>query len=360
MSSDCRGGFFGASEHDSLTSYGHIQGMLDRDQRTAKLRCRREEDAADSRMYQWSIMNDCTYPYSCCRKNTTKHLSDTFRPSWYYFCSKNRRTSRITRTKAYLRRAFQRLKQALIVSVYLLGFVSVPCSLTAPTVRGNNNVMVDNDRMHSTPKWVNPCNIRHDEETTFAGEAVPNVDLVTQIVHQARIASNYAEQFKEEFAQTMFNTPFEKLHQSWTHVNFNWLPTKEQIPKSLGVPLSNQYLESVEDEILLDAYENLQRIAVGLEQVVWDQEDEQGPFADRFMQAEYNLRALLCEIQTAIYERGLEMRPDVTRDIMAPDERNNENNTKTSKNLRALIVYRDYMNALEYVIESFTHLKSKV
>lgn len=100
-------------------------------------------------------------------------------------------------------------------------------------------------------------------------------------------------------------------------------------------------------------------IAVGLEQIVWDQEDqEEEDFIEKFKETEYKLRSLLCEIQVAIIERGLDMRPDVRRDIMTDPYRNMSNTT--SRYFRDWVIFRDYMNALEYVVDVFRHFKKNL
>lgn len=112
------------------------------------------------------------------------------------------------------------------------------------------------------------------------------------------------------------------------------------------------------DNSLLDAFEYLQKIAVGLEQVVWDQEDENGQFHGKFKDTEFKLRALLCEIQVAIIERGLTMREDVRRDIMTQDFRQIEDSS--FRNVRDWMIFRDYMNTLQYVIDVFENFKSRL
>lgn len=46
------------------------------------------------------------------------------------------------------------------------------------------------------------------------------------------------------------------------------------------------------NEALRDTYEYLQKMAVGLEQVAWDQREKSGDFIDNFKQVEYKLRAV--------------------------------------------------------------------
>lgn len=113
------------------------------------------------------------------------------------------------------------------------------------------------------------------------------------------------------------------------------------------------------NEALLNIYGYLQRIAVGLEQIVWDQEDTNGIFHDDFSKREYQLRALLCEIHVAMDERGiLQRHENVSRDIMGDDHRQISDSSK--RHLRDFVIFREYMNALEYVIDVFEHFERKL
>ncbi|KAJ8940508.1 hypothetical protein NQ314_010704 [Rhamnusium bicolor] len=107
------------------------------------------------------------------------------------------------------------------------------------------------------------------------------------------------------------------------------------------------------DDTLLKVYEFLQRVAVGLEQIVWDQEDKQGQFTKEFSEAEQHLRNVLCELQMAIIDHGLKMRPDITRDVMKDGNRNVD---ITESKARDWMIFREYMNILEYIIKAFTHM----
>lgn len=216
----------------------------------------------------------------------------------------------------------------------------------------------------SHPKWINPCGIDVDGALHDLNVQMPKVsdlELLTPIINQARIALSKANQFKDSFAQKVFNTNFEQLHENWKGTRYDWLPNQSQIPKNLNDPVSEEHLQSLKmDNALVDTYQYLQMIAVGLEQIVRDQERENGPFFQHFNQSEYNLRLVLCELQMAIYERRIhdQMRPDITRDAM-PFYLRNET-VDTSRNLRDWIIYREYMNTLEYVIQVFDNFKSKL
>lgn len=108
-------------------------------------------------------------------------------------------------------------------------------------------------------------------------------------------------------------------------------------------------------QTLLKVYVYLQKIAVGMEQVVWDEEDRNGEFKSSFAATEDFLHNVLCEIHTAIIENDLTVEESVTRDLMGEEYRNMDD---TNKNVRNWIIYRDYLNMLEYIVQVFNHFKA--
>lgn len=105
-------------------------------------------------------------------------------------------------------------------------------------------------------------------------------------------------------------------------------------------------------------YVSLQKIAVGVEQMVWDEEDRNGPLKSSLIETENYLGSLLCEIHTAIIEKELTVEETVTRDIMKEELRKNLDNT--GRNIRDWIIYRDYLNMLQYIIQVFDHFKANL
>lgn len=68
---------------------------------------------------------------------------------------------------------------------------------------------------------------------------------------------------------------------------------------------------------------------------------------------------VLCEIQVAQVERGVNPRADVGREAMPAQYRNMSDNA-SFRNLRDWLIFRDYMNALEYTIQVFEYLKREI
>ncbi|TGZ51300.1 Uncharacterized protein DBV15_07778 [Temnothorax longispinosus] len=202
-------------------------------------------------------------------------------------------------------------------------------------------------------KWVNPCGVSTKLRTNGSNPDIAQLedhDLLNQIVLQARTALKHAQLFRDEFIRQTFKTDFGSVHNLWRKNHYAWLPTRSEIPKELGEELDKKHLEKLEiNTSLVDAYEYMQKYAVGLEQVVLDQKDYQPKYHQKFTEAEWKLRAVLCEIQVALEERSVTRRPDVTRDVMTSDFRTMTD--MTFRDLRDWLIFREYMNGLEYVIQ---------
>lgn len=109
------------------------------------------------------------------------------------------------------------------------------------------------------------------------------------------------------------------------------------------------------DQSLYSTYTYLQKLAVGLEQVVLDQMVNKASFVEEFNEAEFRLKEVLCEVQAAMMEKGIDHQTSIHRDIMPMEERHMQ--VDSYRNMRDWFIFRDYMNSLEYVVQSFDHLR---
>lgn len=211
-------------------------------------------------------------------------------------------------------------------------------------------------------KWVNPCGVSTKLRTNGSNPDIAQLedhDLLNQIVLQAKTALRHAQLFRDEFIRQTFKTDFASVHNLWRKSHYDWLPTRTEIPKELGEELDPEHLNKLDiNTSLVDAYEYMQKYAVGLEQVVLDQKDYQPKYHQKFTEAEWKLRAVLCEIQVALEERSVTRRPDVTRDVMTSDFRTMTD--MTFRDLRDWLIFREYMNGLEYVVQVFSHLRQRL
>lgn len=89
--------------------------------------------------------------------------------------------------------------------------------------------------------------------------------------------------------------------------------------------------------------------------MLWDEEDRRGEFLKAFQSTWNRLNNLLCEIHNVIIEKNLTIKNQVGRDIMGETLR--QANDDTTRNVRNWIIYREYLNMLEYIEQVFEHLQ---
>ncbi|XP_032672322.1 uncharacterized protein LOC116844628, partial [Odontomachus brunneus] len=218
----------------------------------------------------------------------------------------------------------------------------------------------DDDRMNSTPKWVNPCGLSGDYyvDSTVDVVQIGDAQLLSQIETQAKTALTHARILRDDYLEQILLSSNAAFKSTWDDTRYDWLPGPKEIPKMLGEKLDEAYLETLTiDTTLQNTYEYLQKFAVGIEQIVWEQRDTGGRFSKHFEDVEDQLRSILCEVQVGLVERGTPLPKDVSRSIM-PDEQRSLS-SQTERNLRAFIIYRDYVNFLEYIQQVFMYLRNK-
>ncbi|KAG5895001.1 hypothetical protein JTB14_002426 [Gonioctena quinquepunctata] len=233
------------------------------------------------------------------------------------------------------------LKNVLLVLVYLILVVTLPSSNSAPT-----NIRMSSRIRDEHPKWVNPCGLSNMDTT----DSIPQLntsDLKTyfeQILNIAGLAFQKADQLKVNFTRKTFNRDFDDL---FKEQSYYWLPN---LPKYEHKNYDNDQIKKT----LLEAYENLQKVAVGVEQVVWDQQDRPGLFPDGFKELEDYLIAVLCELQMVISEMNINIPSDVPREHMPESQRFNLD--VTASNVRDFIIMREALTTLEYIRDEFRDL----
>ncbi|XP_021935783.1 uncharacterized protein LOC110837681 [Zootermopsis nevadensis] len=328
---------------NETTETGHVVGLLDRDQRTALSRAKFDDMRA-------VFVSQPSSPRCSCNGTTAR------RPNLQPQISRTR-SHKIKRH--LVRRTLHRFHEALFVCACLLTLIRVPSAMSAPTSRHGS---LDQERMNSHPKWINPCGLGASDDFDSELDSVPRLsdnELLSSIIVAAKGALMHAERFKENYVKNTFNENFRKFHQEWKSTRYEWLPTTEQISKNLGEPIPIEQLQKLElDVALKDTFAYLQKFAVGMEQIVWDQIDNNGAYKDQFADIEFRLRATLCEIQAAMLERGVMQYENVTRQIMANELRHMGNSSY--RNMRDWVIFRDCMNGLEYVIQVFEYLQQKL
>ncbi|KAJ8970962.1 hypothetical protein NQ317_014603 [Molorchus minor] len=152
-------------------------------------------------------------------------------------------------------------------------------------------------------------------------------------------------------ANKIHGMPFDQVHKLIYKGQPNFL--NMPLPKAYSEDIPADILSTLEiNETLLDLYGFLQKVAVGLEQAIWDQEDNDGDFATQFKETEKFLRVVLCELLTALEGRGVAKRPDVTRDVLKDEDRRMDHTGAQSRDFKIL---REYITVLDYTVKALSH-----
>lgn len=90
-----------------------------------------------------------------------------------------------------------------------------------------------------------------------------------------------------------FKIDIKQLHERFKDSILTWVQQAKYMPKELDVSLDETYLVGLTFKDVLHAvYVGLQNLAVGLEQVTWDQKREELPFFNDFKETTFKLRAV--------------------------------------------------------------------
>ncbi|XP_025197122.1 uncharacterized protein LOC112595931 [Melanaphis sacchari] len=265
-----------------------------------------------------------------------------------------------------------------IAGSFVIGLILVPCAMSAPTKSSKSSSPTPPHPIiaSGTPFWHNPCGMLLSYDGSGGGAMISSAvghdimmmesetdsttrreeDIIHGIVVAAGQALTHAEQFTGAFVVETFHVDVKKNHEHWKGITLDWLEMSKYMPKALDVPLSKSYLATLTFRDVLHAvYVGMQNVAVGLEQVAWDQDREMLPYAKYFNETTLKLKTILCEVSMAIYDINETPEPHVERDIMPIESRISRDN----QSLRDWLILREYMTSLQYVIEAFGYLKSK-
>lgn len=196
-----------------------------------------------------------------------------------------------------------------------------------------------------------PCG--HSESSSKSGQ----VELLQTIIDQSKRSLVKIEAFRDKFATKAFGNKWAELHEYQSSIDsLKWFP---KITKELGVPVSHDELEKLQLEPLLkDTYQYLQIIAVAVDQMIIDETKKNGPLSEDYKNnIELYVLSVLCEIQTATKTLNIARHKDVERTIIDEKDKNGDNTTMMT---RHYLIIRDYLRLLEYIIECYEHVKSKL
>ncbi|XP_022189161.2 uncharacterized protein LOC111047659 [Nilaparvata lugens] len=256
-----------------------------------------------------------------------------------------------------------KLVEVLTLSACVLSLVNLPNTTTAAPMGSRSPRRLDDE----PPFWTNPCQVGPyypdqvgdsvDVSYYSMPSEISNKELINIITVSAQVAINDYSTFIDPYVSETFQKPLAQLLKEFdANKGYTWLPT---VPKQLNQTLPKEFKTKLELETaLLDSYEYLQRVAVGMEAVARDHDFLGTKFQDHFKRSLDELRTVLCEVNSVIGNFKIKMRPDIERSIMPDDVRHLPSDT--DRHIRDWLIFRDYMNVMEFVLEVFTHLTDQM
>ncbi|XP_044761650.1 uncharacterized protein LOC123318929 [Coccinella septempunctata] len=200
-------------------------------------------------------------------------------------------------------------------------------------------------------KWMIPCG--HAGSSKNSNQ----IDLIQTIIDQSKRSLVMIDTLKDKFAIKTFGSNWTDVQEFQGSIQpLSWFP---KIEKELGKPLSKEELDKIElNTLLKDSYKNLQIIAVAVDQMISDEEKRRGTLIEDYRKTiELYVLSVLCEIQTASNTLNVARHKDVERTIIDPKDKNGDDTTMMT---RHYLIIRDYLRLLEYIIECYEHVKSKL
>lgn len=203
------------------------------------------------------------------------------------------------------------------------------------------------------PFWINPCG------DTFRNEGFDDNDIIDRILTLANYSKINIDLFKSSYISKTFNCDYFKHYQRWVELNNSWMTPLLLKSAEEDMPEWWLFNRSFPEELKF-TYEVLQRVAVGFEMLIEDAKkynSSESYFLSQFITCKKNLQQLLCETSDSI-DITLQKRPvDVGRGII-PKEVQQES-TSTKRNLTNSIIFRDYMIAIKYILNTYGNFKKR-
>ncbi|XP_072394139.1 uncharacterized protein [Diabrotica undecimpunctata] len=289
-------------------------GMLDRDQRTAKIRlcqCRCSDMEVPNRTNSFTT-------------DASTKISSIF--SSIVFNKKRTKFSYLIWKKGYLIHTynFPRVKNVVLVLVYLTLTMMNPAS-TAPA----------HDEVQEDKWWEKPCG--SVEPSDPLPTSPPEIFFkwhLSDLLVQAEYNLIQANHLKDSFAFYTIGNAFDyRDNPQWS---YPWLENRARTKYLKG--------DQESEEIMKELYRSYQILAVAFQHLI----DEGGIRAQVFENEKWQLKLLLCEMKEALRERKLEPYPVSESDM--PDEYKNMKD-ESQRSRRDFIIFNSYLSIMEWTID---------
>ncbi|XP_050525903.1 uncharacterized protein LOC126896834 [Daktulosphaira vitifoliae] len=209
----------------------------------------------------------------------------------------------------------------------------------------SNEHLVDHDIF-----WVNPCGYSKKNEEP----PITPLDVIKRVLLEAHYNHHCFNQFKYEFIYELTGVEFDKHYEDWEYLYNSWMTN--ELPTMPGIVLSETWLNSREfPKELTFTFETLQRAAVGLEKFLDDKKNEEY-YSTKLSLCRNKLKTLLCEVSDGIEDMNQNKMPDIKREVIPNDIRNEPN--VAQRNLTNSLIFRDYIISIEYILQTYKYFRN--
>ncbi|XP_050724589.1 uncharacterized protein LOC127002550 [Eriocheir sinensis] len=174
-------------------------------------------------------------------------------------------------------------------------------------------------------------------------------ELTKHILHELSLAHSFLGVFKDKYAKSVTDSkeenPWDSLVNNYTTwINFDFLTNTT--PAGDVDDFNAQ---------LLHAYEKMQRLAVGIEQVTLDQALYEGELLQDFHTIETHIVKILCQLHYAMVHQELQPPATVTKEIMGENYRDLDGTSE--RKMRDIIIVVEYNKAINNLVDTFLKFK---
>ncbi|XP_056636890.1 uncharacterized protein LOC130445336 [Diorhabda sublineata] len=195
--------------------------------------------------------------------------------------------------------------------------------------------------------WNNPCQVESETESLSGTKPIEEWNVLP-LMHQVYQLKQKAERNKSEWAMKTFQKPFDDLYND---VEYDWLP---KTPKNMAESLEDgrKFDELQPENLVSQLYHDFLIYSTAITFLAYEETADPGEI---FQIIQFELEVFLCTFQRFLKDINVNFPPQVHVDII-PEELNGTNLSSDEINNRNLIIYREYVKGLDYLIEVLEYI----